>query len=128
MLFRHPNKEVRIASTAGGHVAIVDTEWSWVHPVLHAEAMAAGCECDEAKIVPNVKPQSSAEAAARPVDSDQVIREALQVMLVRDEDGDFTADKNPNTNVVSKIGGMSFRKVDVMRVFNAMTDDAIKQD
>lgn len=122
MQFRHPIG-VRLASTSG-HTAIVGPEFRDLPPVLHADAMAAGCECSDTKIDPKASVQSSAEAKARPTNHDDVIREALELMLKRGEDGDFNRDNLPNTNVVSKLAGMSIRKEDALRVFRAMQAEA----
>ena len=123
MQFRHPTG-VRVESTSG-HVANVGPEWRELPPVLQADALAKGCECDQTTFkAEKVELKSSPEAAARPADHDAVIREALELMLARkgdaDFEGDFTADNSPNAKVVGKLAGLNARKEDVMRVFRAM--------
>ena len=127
MKFRHPSG-VRVASTSG-HAAIIGPDWRELSPILHAEALAAGCECDQTQFkAEKVEPQSTPEAAARPIDHDHVIREALELMLSRKGDpecaGDFTADGTPNAKVVAKLSSLNVRKEDVMRVFRAMQNEA----
>ncbi len=127
MQFRHPSG-VRVASTSG-HCAVIGPEWRDLPPFLHADALAAGCECNQGTFkAEKVEPQSSPEAAARPTNHDDVIRQALELMLARKGDpdctGDFTADNTPNAKVVGKLASMNVRKEDVMRVFRDMQAEA----
>lgn len=124
MRFRHP-EGVRVASTSG-HVALIGPEWTELNPILHADALAAGCECDKTvfRAEPVVPAPPTKEAAARQDSPDQVIREALELMLARNEDGDFTKDNLPNVNVLAKLAGMTVRKEDALRVFRGMQSEA----
>ena len=124
MQFRSPRGEIRV-SNIFGHSAIVGEEWTTVPEVLHRDAMAAGCICEQ-NVVETKAPvaETAPDAPKQVVDEATVIREVLEVMLVRGEDGDFTADGTPNAKVVSKLAGMNVRKEAVMAVFVAMQNEA----
>lgn len=123
MKFRS-NHDVRLALTSG-HCAVVGPEWRELPEILHQAALGAGVECDAERVqARKVEPESTEQAKARPTDHDAVYRVALATMLERNEDGDFNRDNLPNTNVVSKLGGISARKEDVLRVFRAMQAEA----
>ena len=124
MKFRAPSGEIRVSNILG-HCAVVGAEWRELPEILHRDAMAAGCECDQTRVAtPEAKPETAADAPKRVVDEATVIREVLEVMLVRNEAGDFTGDGTPNANVVSKLAGMSLRKEAVMNVFIAMQNES----
>lgn len=124
MQFRSPRGDIPV-SNIFGHSVIVGEEWTTVPEVLHRDAMAAGCICEQ-NVVETKAPvaETAADAPKRVVDEATVIREVLEVMLVRNEDGDFTADETPNAKVVSKLAGMNVRKEAVMAVFIAMQNEA----
>jgi len=124
MQFRSPSGEIRV-SNIFGHSAIVGEEFVPLPEVLHRDAMAAGCICEQ-NVVETTAPvaKTAADAPKQVVDEATVIREVLEVMLVRGEDGDFTADGTPNAKVVSKLAGMNVRKEAVMAVFIAMQNEA----
>ena len=124
MQFRAPSGEIRV-SNIFGHSVIVGEEWTTVPEVLHRDAMAAGCICEQ-NVVETKAPvaETAADAPKQVVDEATVIREVLEVMLVRGEDGDFTADETPNAKVVSKLAGMNVRKEAVMAVWIAMQNEA----
>lgn len=125
MRFRSLRHPIRISLTDGGHTAVIDTDWRELDKIFHGPALAAGAECDADHIqVEDVDIKDSAEAAGRPASHDDVIRSAIEVMLKRNEDGDFTADDLPNTNVVNNVSAMKFKKEDVLRVFRAMQAEA----
>jgi hypothetical protein len=124
MQFRSPRGDIPV-SNIFGHSVIVGEEWTTVPEVLHRDAMAAGCICEQ-NVVETKAPvaETAADAPKRVVDEATVIREVLEVMLVRNEDGDFTADETPNAKVVSKLAGMNVRKESVMAVWIAMQNEA----
>lgn len=124
MKFRSNNGPVRVASISG-HIAIVDKEWRELPEVLHREALARGCECDQGRFRAEEGRIESSDAAKTAITShDEAIRTALTTMLSRKEDGDFNGDGLPNTNVVSKLAGLAVKKVDALRVFRAMQAEA----
>lgn len=124
MQFRSPSGEIRV-SNIFGHSAIVGEEFAPLPEVLHRDAMAAGCICEQNVVETKAPVAKTADDAPKQVmDEATVIREVLQVMLVRGEDGDFTADGTPNAKVVSKLAGMNVRKEAVMAVFVAMQNEA----
>lgn len=124
MQFRSPRGDIPV-SNIFGHSVIVGEEWTTVPEVLHRDAMAAGCICEQ-NVVETKAPvaETAADAPKRVVDEATVIHEVLEVMLVRNEDGDFTADETPNAKVVSKLAGMNVRKEAVMAVWIAMQNEA----
>lgn len=124
MQFRSPSGEIHV-SNIFGHSAIVGEEFAPLPEALHRDAMAAGCICEQ-NVVETKAPvaETAADAPKRVVDEATVIREVLEVMLVRNEDDDFTADETPNAKVVSKLAGMNVRKEAVMAVFIAMQNEA----
>lgn len=128
MQFRAPSGEIRV-SNIYGHSAIVGTEWMTLPDILHRDAMAAGCICEQSVVETKAPVAESAPSAPkRVVDEATVIREVLEVMLVRNEAGDFTGDGTPNANVVSKLAGMNVRKEAVMNVYVAMKNEADKAE
>ena len=125
MLFRSPSNDPIHISTLSGHAAVIGPEWRELPEFLHHAALAAGAECDQERVVARkVEPASAPDAMAREADYDDVYRTALAKMIERNEDGDFTADGLPNTNIVSKLCGLSARKNDVLRVYRAMQAEA----
>lgn len=124
MKFRAPSGSIRV-SNIFGHAAIVGEDWIDLPEVLHRDAMSAGCICEQNVVETKApKAETAADAPKQVVDEATVIREVLEVMLVRNEDGDFTADGTPNAKVVSKLAGMNVRKEAVMNVFIAMQNEA----
>lgn len=112
--FRSKGGPVRLASTSGA-VAIVDKEWRELPEELHLQALGLGCESDGT---------STASRGPDQEEQDQLIRLALTKMLERKEEGDFNADESPNARVVAKLTGLSVKKDDVMRVYDAMKAEA----
>lgn len=125
MQFRSPTgTPIRVANVFG-HCAIVGDEWRELPPILHRDAMAAGCECNQGIVQTAApKPESSPDSKHIAVDEATVIREAIELMLKRDEKGDFTADGSPNAKVVSHLAGMNVGKAPVMQVWVAMQNEA----
>lgn len=124
MKFRAPSGEIRV-SNVFGHAAVVGAEWRCLPEVLHRDALAAGCICEQNVV--ETKPAKAETAPGVPqrvVDTERVIREALELMLARDEPGDTTADGTPNARTVSKLCGLNVSKEDVMAVFIAMKHEA----
>lgn len=122
MKFRSLDVDIRIALTSG-HVAIIGSEWCELPLMFHKLAIAQGAEFNKesGKLEKEPAPDNS---HSPPVTHDQVIRTAIERMIGREEDGDFTADNNPNTNIVSDLAGMRCRKEDVMRVYREMLAEA----
>ena len=129
MQFRSPNGNQIHVSNVLGHSAVVTDEWQTLPEVLHRDAMAAGCECDQSRVATCApKAESAPDAPKRPANETEVIREAIELMLARKDDpdfrGDFTADQTPNAKVVAKLCGMNVSKEAVMNVFVAMQHEA----
>lgn len=127
MQFRSPSGEIRV-SNVFGHSAVVGAEWIELPEILHRDAMAAGCECDQSRVATAApKAESAPDAPKRPANETEVIREAVELMLARRGDpdfrGDFTADQTPNAKVVAKLCGMNVSKEAVMNVFVAMQNE-----
>ena len=129
MQFRSPHGDPIHVSNVFGHSAVVTAEWQALPEVLHRDAMAAGCECDQSRVATSQpKAESAPDAPKRPANETEVIREAIELMLARKDDpdfrGDFTADQTPNAKVVAKLCGMNVSKEAVMNVFVAMQNEA----
>jgi hypothetical protein len=127
MQFRSPTDEpIRIALLSG-HTANVGPEWRSLPEIFHHAAMTHGCERDDSRVVPIQKPVEAGEEAMHQVtDIDAKYRAALITMLSRSQEGDFTTASLPNINTVSSLVGFAATKVDVLRVFREMKDEADK--
>lgn len=129
MQFRSPTDQPIRVSNVFGHSAIVTSEWQTLPEILHRDAMAAGCECDQNRVVTSApKAETAPDAPKRPGNEAEIIREALELMLARKDDpdfkGDFTGDNTPNAKAVGKLCGFSVSKEAVMNVFVAMKNEA----
>ena len=129
MQFRSPSGEPIKVSNVFGHSAVVAGEWKTLPDILHRDAMAAGCECDQNRVATAApKAESAPDAPKRPANEAEVIREAIELMLARKDDpdfrSDFTADQTPNAKIVAKLCGMNVSKEAVMNVFVAMQNEA----
>ncbi len=126
MQFRSPTDEpIKLISTAGGHSAIVGSYWRELPQNLHRLALAEGCECDQSRFkAVDVVPESSPEAVSKIVDYPGAYRAAIQVMLGRNEETDFTNAGPPDIRQVSKLCGFQARKEDVLQVWHAMVKEA----
>lgn len=140
MKFRSPNvTPVRVASTHG-HVAIVGSEWRELPEVLHAEALAKGCICDQ-QIMQAVDPTADPYGPPSPngiVTGGEraLIKAALKQMLLdraenphtpregQEEDPRFTPDNLPQVDYVSKIAGISANKSDVLAAWKELQAEA----
>lgn len=111
--FRSKGGPVRLASISGA-VAIVGEEWTEIPEELHLQALGSGCESDGA--APADGPDQD--------EQDELIQAALQQMLEREQESDWNQDKTPNAREVAKLTGLSIKKDDVMRVFEAMQAEA----
>lgn len=123
MRYRHPNT-VRLALTTG-HVAFVGPEWVELPDIFQQAAVLAGCEIEQNIIPPTpvVKPKASPQAVVN-VDDESVIRRALETMLGREEEGDFTSTGLPSIKALEKVAGIQVSKSEVYRIFRSMTAEA----
>jgi hypothetical protein len=143
MKFKSPNKTpIRVASTHG-HIAIVGPEWKELPEVLHGEAIARGCVCDQ-EIVQPVDPTADPYGPPGPgavvTGGERAhIKAALKSMLMdRRErphvpmkgegnekfDARFTPDNLPRAEYVSQIAGITVGKSDVLAVWDEMRAEA----
>ena len=128
MRFRSPSGDIAV-SNVFGHSAIVGADWIELPEVLHRDALAAGCECEQNHVVTKApKAETSPDAPKRVLDEAQVIRETLELMVVRNEQGDFLGDGTPNAKAVAKLAGLNVRKEAVMNVWVAMQNEANASD
>jgi len=127
MQFRHPDG-VRLALTTG-HVTHVGPEWTPLHHMFHAEALAKGCECDQRTIRTRhaVVPRAS-DAAVRPLDESEAIREALVTLSRRQQPGDLTADGMPDLKVVASLCGFRAKKEVVHAIWYDLVDANLGAD
>ena len=125
MQFRSPNGEpIKLISTSG-HSAIVGAQWRPLPQILHREALSRGCECDQTKFrAVDPVPQASPEAVSTIVDHAGAYRQALETMLGREEEADFTNAGLPDTRQVSKLCGFQARKEDVLQVWHAIVQES----
>lgn len=128
MKFRAPSGSIRV-SNIFGHSAIVGADWIDLPEILHRDAMAAGCMCQQNEVETKApKADTAANAPKRVLDETQVIRETLELMVVRNEQGDFLGDGTPNAKAVAKLAGLNVRKEAVMNVWVAMQHEANASD
>lgn len=124
MRFRHP-KGVRLALLSG-HVAHVGQDWVELQPRFQQEAVLAGCEVEQSIIpaAPKIEHHASRDAFVN-TDDTSVVRRALQVMLERDEAGDFTASTGlPSIKALEKLAGIQVNKGEVYRIFRELKAEA----
>lgn len=133
MKFRVPEdgtENIRIASTSGHVVCLIAGEdWRDNIPVeFHSKLIAAGAEFEKTKKGEKVDPKDGQEKTNQSLDADPAyaaaIRKAINTMVERQEDGDFTGDKLPNTNVVASLAGIKVKKTDVLAIFRTMQVEA----
>lgn len=129
MQFRSPTDEpIRIALLSG-HTANVGREWRSLPEIFHHAAMTHGCERDDSRVVPVLKPvEAGKDAMHQTTDIDAKYRAALITMISRSQEGDFTAASLPNINTVSSLVGFAATKADVLRVFREMKEEAEKAE
>ncbi|MGO1000756.1 hypothetical protein [Lysobacter sp. CA196] len=127
MQFRHPDG-ARLALTTG-HVTFVGPEWTPLPPLFHAEALAAGCECDQRTIRTRaaIVPRAS-DAAVRPLDEPHLIREALITLAQRQQPGDLTGDGMPDLKVVAALCGFRAKKEVVYAIWHDLVDASLAGD
>lgn len=125
MQFRSPTGEpIKLTSTSG-HSAIVGADWRPLPQILHREALSHGCECDQTKFkAVDPVPQAGPQAVSTIVDHAGAYRQALETMLGREEEADFTNAGLPDIRQVSKLCGFQARKEDVLHVWHAMVQES----
>lgn len=125
MQYRHPSG-ARLALTSG-HVAKVGPEWKTLDPMFHAAALNARCEVDQGVIpaIADVPPPPPSAQAVVSTDEFSVIRRALETMIERDEEGDFTKNTQlPSIPVLEKLTGTQVSKSEVYRIYREMKAEA----
>ena len=118
MRFRAPNEgqEVRVATTSG-HIALVGREWRELPQVLHAHAIAAGCEVDKTVMVATpVTPAASGAAVDQRTDI-QKIQDAIRDLQKKGDKEDFTNDGVPKIYSVSNAAGFRVDKEDLLKAW-----------
>lgn len=113
MRFRHLNGVT--LSLLSGHTAIVSKDWRELPDMFYQEALVRGCEVDKTVIETRVDTETdNSDAADKPFDEIQRIRDALVLIKNRGVTGDFTNSGNPNLNVVAGLVGFTVRKETVL--------------
>lgn len=127
MQFRHPDG-ARLALTTG-HVTYVGPEWTPLLSLFHAEALAQGCECDQQTIRtrPAHVPRAS-EAAVKPLDEPELIRNALITLAQRQHPGDLTGDGMPDLKVVASLCGFRAKREVVYAIWHDLVDASLAYD
>lgn len=118
----------RVVSEDGVHTALIGDDWRELPPILHAAAIAAGVEFrkDKGK-VDKVESKPADPDALSQTGEDGVIRKALNDLLARNDDNDFTGDGHPRVDAVNKLTGMTHTKADILRVWEALADEAAQK-
>ena len=124
MQYRHP-VGARLALTSG-HVAIVGPDWRELDEMFHAAALTARCEINQALIpaIADVPPPAPSPQAEVAVDSDSVIRRALETMIERNGKDDFTGTNLPNIKTLEKLAGIQVNKGEVYAIYRDMQAEA----
>lgn len=125
MQYRHPTG-ARLALTSG-HVTRVGPEWKELDPMFHAAALNERCEVDQSIIPAIADAPLTAPSPQAVVSTDEftVIRRALETMIERDEDGDFTPNTQlPSIKVLEKLTGTQVSKSEVYRIYREMKAEA----
>jgi hypothetical protein len=119
MKFCHP-RGVRLTLDSG-HVTRVGPEWTELPERFHQAALEKGCHCDQTVIGERVAAQpTTGPDAMQTLDEPKAIREAIQLMLARNEEDDFTAAGNPNANAVAKLCGFKVTRDSMLPVWHAL--------
>ncbi len=123
MQYRHP-QGVRLALTSG-HVTHVGTEWQPLDERFHTEALLNGCQIDEGIVDTGKKVANKASPEGfTNTDDTSVIRSALQRMIVRNKQGDFTASDLPNLKVLAHEAGIPIDKDLAYGIFRDLVAEA----
>lgn len=129
MKYMHPNG-TRLALLSG-HVKLLEPGvWTELDAIFHDEALKKGCHVDQ-HVLARVQPApvlddngSDGGNPVKPLDEHKAIRVAINLMLQRDEAGDFTGDNNPNVNIVSHLCGFRCTRHQVLEVWKSMAAEA----
>ncbi len=119
MKFRHPTG-ARLALT-NGQVALVGSEWRELPQDFYQEALVQGCEVDKNVIEQRHQQTPEGDGNTRPFDESVAIREALELILTRNEAGDYTGSGMPNLNVVSGLVKFAVKKEHVYEIWHDLT-------
>ena len=107
MKFRSPNETpIRVALTSG-HAAVIGHEWRELPEIFHRDALAQGAQCD-ATHIDNPEPPSingGEQANGGQPSEDDAYREAILLMIERDEEGDPRQDRLAFAHAPSGHGG-----------------------
>lgn len=120
----HPEASNVIVTTTTGHCAVVGAEWRELPPALHAAAITAGCEVDQARTKATAhKPEASADAVDQS-DEAALVTKAIKALLKRNDAEDFTNDGIPKVAAVNKECGFTATKSQVMEAWGALQAEA----
>ena len=127
MKFRSPNETpIRVALTSG-HAAVIGHEWRELPEIFHRDALAQGAQCD-ATHIDNPEPPSingGEQANGGQPSEDDAYREAILLMIERDEEGDFVASTGlPNLKALEKLVGFRVNKERAYAAFHQLKAEA----
>jgi hypothetical protein len=113
--FKSPSENVIHVATRQGHAARVGPEWRDLPPILHKEAIAAGC------ITSNMT-QESIEAVhagdSGVVSHGDQLKNAIVAMVDGSDPEDFTAQGVPNLKRLSARTGFNVDRDEMLAVWN----------
>lgn len=116
--------ELNVTDPTGMHKAIIGKEWRELPKSLQGAAIAAGAEVDADNYKAETNEQQAGENAIGKADEPAVIRAAIDKLLAKNSDDDFTADGHPTVAAVNAASGMKHTKTDILAVWNVMQDEA----
>ena len=121
MRFRS-EEPVRIVSENGVHSAYVGPTWRELPKALHEAAMQTrGVEFDKtAGKVEKTEQAASNPNAPNQTGEDGIIRGAIEALLAKNDDADFTSGGHPRVDAVNAVTAANHTKADVTRVWDAM--------
>lgn len=131
MLFRAPkDKPVLIATTEGGHTAVVDPkEWTDLPSCLHRIALEAGCITDNMSSDSiNYRKTQSAKNRKTEEGPNARIREILLAWKENPQPGFLTFSGKPNLTRLAKEAGFGVVRDDVMRMWSEITNTPERKD
>ena len=116
--------ELTVSDSTSMHKAIIGPEWRPLPPVLHGAAISAGAEVDKSQFQAEPVKTEAGEGAAGQHDEASVIRNAIEALLKKNDDNDFTNDGAPKTAAVKAQTGMNHSKSDIVAVWTQMQAEA----
>lgn len=100
-----------------GHSAVIGPEWRELPPLLHRDALIAGCVTDN---MDQSSIDARVEAATPDKSRHEILVEAVGAMYADNAPGHITQADLPNLKVLSGLVGWAVSKEDMMQAVHAV--------